>query len=213
MIKAVIFDFDGVLAESADIKTEAFAELFADYPDHVDEIVAYHKRNMGISRFVKFRYFYERILGKELLREEEVALGERFSRIVLEKILAAPLVPGTVDFLEGHHQKMLLFIASGTPQTELDGIVRARGLAKYFKEIHGSPRKKDEIINGILSDHDLRPEQTVFVGDAESDLKASQATGVYFVARTFLGQGDLSACPFQIRDLRGLDEAIKNLNG
>ncbi|GAF78578.1 unnamed protein product, partial [marine sediment metagenome] len=32
MIKAIIFDFDGVIVESSDIKTEAFRELFQDYP-------------------------------------------------------------------------------------------------------------------------------------------------------------------------------------
>ena len=61
MIKAIIFDFDGVLVESAEIKTEAFRQLFSSFPDKVHEIVEYHKRNMGISRYVKFRYFYENI--------------------------------------------------------------------------------------------------------------------------------------------------------
>ena len=50
MIKAIIFDFDGVLVESAEIKTKAFEMLFSDYPDTIDDIVQYHKKNMGISR-------------------------------------------------------------------------------------------------------------------------------------------------------------------
>ena len=58
MIKAIIFDFDGVLIESAAIKTEAFREVFSKWQDKVDEIVTYHNKNMGISRFVKFKYFY-----------------------------------------------------------------------------------------------------------------------------------------------------------
>ena len=32
--KAVIFDFDGVILESSNIKTEACLELFEDYPEH-----------------------------------------------------------------------------------------------------------------------------------------------------------------------------------
>ena len=38
MIKALIFDFDGVLAESVDVKTKAFLNLFKEYPQHLEEI-------------------------------------------------------------------------------------------------------------------------------------------------------------------------------
>jgi beta-phosphoglucomutase-like phosphatase (HAD superfamily) len=63
MIKAIIFDFDGVILESASIKTNAFAEVVRDYPrEQAEEFVQYHMSHMGISRHVKFRYFIEEIL-------------------------------------------------------------------------------------------------------------------------------------------------------
>ena len=55
--EAIFFDFDGVLVESVDIKTTAFARLYAGHGEPVaDAVVAYHRQNMGTSRFVKFRY-------------------------------------------------------------------------------------------------------------------------------------------------------------
>jgi len=46
MIKAIIFDFDGVLVESVDIKTKAFAGLFEHEGDSiVRRVVAYHIKN------------------------------------------------------------------------------------------------------------------------------------------------------------------------
>src|SRR5690606_22889470 len=42
---AVIFDFDGVILESVKVKTDAFKELFSDYPEHLEAIVAYHENN------------------------------------------------------------------------------------------------------------------------------------------------------------------------
>ena len=212
MIKAVIFDFDGVLVESAEIKTEAFGQLFSTYPDKVHEIVEYHKRNMGISRYVKFRYFYENILGKKLSHDEEIELGEKFSQIVLEKILKAPFVGGALDFLDKYHKKIPLFIASGTPDNELQYIVEERGISRYFKEIHGTPRKKPEIVLDILSRYSLNAPEVVFVGDAESDLKASRETSVRFIARISPGNDALLDCPQKIKDLYALGKMIEKIH-
>ena len=212
MIKAVIFDFDGVLVESAEIKTEAFGQLFSTYPYKVHEIVEYHKRNMGISRYVKFRYFYENILGKKLFHDEEMELGEKFSQIVLEKILKAPFVGGALDFLDKYHKKIPLFIASGTPDNELQYIVEERGISRYFKEIHGTPRKKPEIVLDILSRYSLNAPEVVFVGDAESDLKASRETSVRFIARISPGNDALLGCPQKIKDLYALGKMIEKIH-
>ena len=55
MIKAIIFDFDGVLVESLDIKTRAFAKLFGpEGPDMAKRVVDYHLQNGGVSRYEKF---------------------------------------------------------------------------------------------------------------------------------------------------------------
>ena len=52
MIEAIIFDFDGVILESADIKTNAFRTLFEkESPELINKIISYHFKNMGISRF------------------------------------------------------------------------------------------------------------------------------------------------------------------
>lgn len=212
MIKSVIFDFDGVLIESAEIKTEAFEQLFFSFSDKVHEIVEYHKKNMGISRYVKFRYFYENILGMELSRDEEMELGDKFSQIVLEKILKAPLVDGVLDFLDKYHKKFPLFIASGTPVDELQYIVGERGISRYFKEIHGTPRKKPEIVRYILSRYSLSALEVIFVGDAESDLKAARETGVHFCARIIPGYDDLKDCLIKVKDIYGLGKMIDKLN-
>ena len=55
MIKAIIFDFDGVIAESVNVKTEAFASLYEPYgKDVVNKVEQHHLANGGVSRFEKF---------------------------------------------------------------------------------------------------------------------------------------------------------------
>lgn len=213
MIKALIFDFDGVIIDSVDIKTKAFRKLFAQYPDKVDAIIDYHIHNMGVSRFVKFRHIYSNILNLSLSKDEELRLGEKFSELVLEEVLLAGFVAGAVEFLKQYHKKYLMYIASGTPQQELDLIVGKRGLRGYFRKIYGSPLTKEEIVMDILSQNNLEPKEVVFIGDAETDIRAAQDTGVNFIAQVNNSQHLLAGYKNKISGLHSLEDALKGYEG
>jgi phosphoglycolate phosphatase-like HAD superfamily hydrolase len=62
-------------------------------------------------------------------------------------------------------------------------IVERRGLRGSFREVHGAPREKPEILRDLLARLDLTPEQLLFIGDGMSDFKAARAVGTEFLAR------------------------------
>jgi phosphoglycolate phosphatase-like HAD superfamily hydrolase len=183
VIESIIFDFDGVIVESAEIKTQAFATLFANYPQHIEQIIAFHKANVGLSRFVKFRHIYTNLLEKNLSKAEEKQLGERFSTIVLKQIVTAPLVAGVQNFLVNNNSQLQFFIVSGTPQYELDYIMKERQIDQFFVEAIGSPTKKPAAISALIDRYNLSKDSVIMVGDGKSDQQAADATGVRFVAR------------------------------
>jgi len=184
MIKAIFFDFDGVIVESTDIKTEAFAKLFEREGENiVKEVVAYHINNMGVSRFDKFRYIYKEILHKELSDDKFDALCKKFASLVVSAVIRTPYVKGASEFLERESDAYTFFVVSATPQDEIVDIVRRRGLAGLFKFVYGAPLTKSEAVRKILKEEDISSRDTVYIGDAMSDYLAAKDNGVKFIAR------------------------------
>lgn len=182
-IKAVIFDFDGVILESAEIKTEAFLELFDEYPEHQDAILNHHIEHQGVTRYDKFRWIYKNLLKLEYNEKREKELGQNFSDLVFNKIMEADPVPGAIELLKKLEDEVPTFVASGTPDEELNSIIKGRSLTTYFDEVFGSNRTKEEIIKLIQETHGFTNSELLFIGDATSDYKAAKATDLHFVAR------------------------------
>jgi len=204
MLKLIILDFDGVIVESTDIKTEAFRKLFSSYPKHVDEIVEYHKKHAGVSRYEKFSHIYENILKQPLGKKKLAELGRRFSALVVEEIKACPLVPGALGFLKKYSKRVKLFIASSTPEGELRYLVKALGLQKYFRGVYGAPSKKSEIASRIIEEERVEKGEVLFVGDSAADRAEAVKVGIPFIGRLT----NLADCPFpdSVKTIRDLNE-------
>ncbi|GAB6094254.1 HAD hydrolase-like protein [Desulfatiferula olefinivorans] len=181
--QAFFFDFDGVVLDSVNIKTEAFAQMFRPYgPDVERAVVQYHLDNGGVSRFRKFEYYYRQLLHEDISPDRLDELGAEFSRIALNNVLKAPFIDGAIETLsEIRRQGLPAFVVSGTPEDEVRHIVRERNLEDYFIEVHGSPRKKHEIVQDIAVRFGFDLKRCLFVGDALTDYEASRICGTDFL--------------------------------
>ncbi|MDP1558635.1 MAG: HAD hydrolase-like protein [Nitrosomonas sp.] len=205
--QAIIFDFDGVVAESGKIKTQAFANLYHAYgEDVVAAVVQYHNQHGGMSRYRKFQYFQQHLLAKPALTvDEEKELDQRFSELVVEAVIASNAVPGANELIRQQAARIPLFVASGTPETELKVIVERRGLTPYFAEVRGAPTLKQTLIAEILFKHQLLADSVLMIGDALVDYESAHANGVAFLGRVY--PGDPNPFPAHVQvvpDLRAL---------
>lgn len=183
-IKVVVLDFDGVVLETVGIKAKAFKQLFFEYGEEaVAYIVRYHLLHGGISRFEKFKHFYNSYLGRTVSDQELQALNETFLELCFDKILAAPFVPGALEFISAAGRKWPLYIASGTPEDELHQILRHLKMDRLFKSAYGSPDKKKNLLERVLDLEAVAPEQALMVGDSMTDLEAASAVGMNFYGR------------------------------
>jgi beta-phosphoglucomutase len=186
--RVVVFDFDGVIVESTDVKDAAYRTLFSVHPKQLDEIMRLHFDHVGLSRYEQFRMIYEQILGLPFDDAERDRLDRAFSSLVVEAVVACPIVPGTTELLERLHETHALFVASATPEGELQEIVRRRGLAPYFRGVHGAPARKADILRRVLAETDAARSELLFVGDAPSDFAAASEVGVPFAGRLRAGR-------------------------
>ena len=208
-IRAIIFDFDGIIVESVDIKTQAFAELYQSYGDEiVQKVVAHHEANGGMSRYEKIQHYHNSYLGVSISSNDVETLASRFSQIVMDKVINAHYVDGALEFLESCKDKYEYFISTGTPQSEIESILIARNIRHYFKCVLGSPVKKVEHVRSILEEFGYSPREVVFVGDAPSDIEAAQANGLDFIGRYTTAE----QIKEQKRTIKSLFELEKTIN-
>jgi beta-phosphoglucomutase-like phosphatase (HAD superfamily) len=179
--QAFFFDFDGVLADSVEVKTRAFAKLFEPHgPEVVTRVVNHHRDHGGMTRVDKFRHYYHEYLGKNLSKKEMADLCQRFSELVVDEVVAAPEINGAGEFLQRWCGRLACFVISATPDEEIKEIVKRRGMEGYFKEVLGAPADKKKNLETLLSRYNLIPSRCCFFGDAESDYLAAHSCGVNF---------------------------------
>lgn len=208
--KALFFDFDGVLADSVGIKTDAFKVLFREYGDEVvGKVIEHHRLHGGISRVEKIRNAFEEIMNIPISTEEHSRLSLQYSKMVIDKVISADWIPGAQIFLEKYHTTLRTFVISGTPEDELELVLKKRDMDHYFDEILGSPTKKPMHIKNLLARYNLIPQQCVFIGDALTDFDAAAETGLHFIGI----QGDVDFVPGTVvlQDCTELAEALLSL--
>lgn len=179
----VFFDFDGVIVESGDIKTEAFMELYAEFGIQ-EAVKKHHLENQGVSRFDKFEWIAKYLLNEVYTAEKGAELSARFSALVKEKVIASPSVPGIAELILAlRRNSAFLVVASGTPEAELKEIMNKRGIDVHFDEIHGSPKSKASIVQSVMKAGAYPSGKCLFIGDASTDYDAARQEGLDFYAR------------------------------
>ena len=179
--QAFLFDFDGVIVDSVDVKTLAFARMFEPFgPEVVAKVVEHHRLHGGMNRMQKFLHYHKEFLHKSLDNMEMEDLCRQFSFLVMDEVISASEIPGAQAFLEKWYKEIPCFIVSATPQDELREIIERRGLMHYFRDVRGAPADKCKNLEDILSSYALQPESCLYFGDAYSDYEAARSFSVNF---------------------------------
>jgi len=141
----------------------------------------FHLKNGGLSRYVKFRYFFEKIRGEKISENGVVLWASRFSKVMKKELLNPTLfIEDTLNFIKKKHQDFEMHIVSGSDQSELRYICEQLDLTKYFISINGSPIPKKELVRNLLDKYSYNQTETVLIGDSINDYEAAITNGINF---------------------------------
>jgi phosphoglycolate phosphatase len=173
--KALFFDFDGVILDSAVIKTEAFCHVYCtEAPEKIAEVRTYQELRGGISRREKFEYFERNLFGRAVTETGLDHLCRAFSENISHAMLQADFVPGALETLSNICMKGSMHLISGMPELELITLLKARAIFGYFSSVAGSPKRKRVEFAKLLNDLGHRSREAVAIEDSLAEFQAVQ---------------------------------------
>jgi phosphoglycolate phosphatase-like HAD superfamily hydrolase len=184
--KTFIFDCDGVILNSNEIKTNCFKKILKKYNHNaVEEFINYHKENGGISRYIKLEYFLKNILPKYsnkyklkhdelnnlLLKYSYECINSLSNSDVTKNLKEIRKITGNIPWI----------VVSGGDQDELKKVFEYKNIYKYFNGgVYGSPDKKTDIIDREIKKGNINYPALMF-GDSKLDHEVSVIHEIDFI--------------------------------
>jgi HAD superfamily hydrolase (TIGR01549 family) len=190
--RVVLFDWDGTLIDSLEIKIQNASILFQEVLGFDPQTAAFaYRQHSGIPR----RELFEAICvenGMIQLREDIYQrLSQRFSAMNLASLTDKSLtnlvpVDTTVTLSALHKQGYPLYISSSAIAQEIHLVARLHNLEEYFQEILGSApgfNKGPQHVAYVMKQQNAIRQQIVFVGDEPTDITLGRSANVFVIAK------------------------------
>ncbi len=223
MIRAILFDFNGILVDDEPIHLEMFQRVLAEEGIELTA-AAYYERYLGFDDRGCFAAVLEGA-GEVPSVPRLMRLSARKAAYYQERIRGGgyPLFPGAFELVRAAAGAgLMLGVVSGALREEVEGALRQAGVADFFKALvtaddveRGKPdpegyRRALEALNGLppLPERLLHPHEVVAIEDSPAGLAAAAEVGLTTlgIAHTY-PVATLSSADAVVESLQGLDLA------
>jgi len=180
--KNIFWDFDGVIMDSMPVRNRGFELVLKEFPnEQVELLMQFHLKNGGLSRYVKFRHFFEEIRRGKITEEEINEWAQKFSGIMRKELVQpALLIKDSLNFIKENYKKFNMHVVSGSDGEELRYLSEKLEISRYFISIHGSPVPKKELVYNLLIKHEYKGDDTILIGDSINDYEAAEINDIDF---------------------------------
>lgn len=178
--KAIIFDFDGTIADTVDALVSIANRLAEEFgyipitPDELDLLKNLNSRE--IIKYSGISVFKIPFLVKKVKAE------------LKDKIAELKPIPGIKEVLIVLKKKGIrLGIITSNSQENVTEFLKSNNLDSIFDFIYSGVTifGKTTIINNVLKKQQINPEEVIYVGDETRDIEASQKANIKVIAVTW----------------------------
>lgn len=181
--KTIIFDFDGVVLDSASMKADAFAEVYAGESEMKRRLVReYADQNGGLSRRQTFASFEKQFFGRTADDATLDALCAAYGSLIDGKVQRTNFVRGASEAIRDLNGRCSMHVVSGAPEADVVRILRQRKMLSCFSSVAGAPKSKLDEFGRILREDGVSASSTLAIGDSLTEFEAARQLGIPFIA-------------------------------
>jgi HAD superfamily hydrolase (TIGR01509 family) len=199
-VRALIFDFDGLILDTESTEYQAIREVFAAHG--CDLSFSLWADVIGRPRgYFDFHAYLEQLSSAVI--DRELIRSRRRAR-VRELNLLQPVQPGVVDYLcKGREMSLKMGVASSSDRSWVCEHLERLGLLEHFEAVKcfedtGSHKPDPAPYQAVLDALEIRPGEAVAFEDSPNGVASAKAAGLFCVAvpngvtrRLCLDQADL----------------------
>lgn len=211
MIRALIFDFDGLILDTEKPDYDAWCAIYAEHGHEMplEQYLTIIGTSLDVAAFVPVEHLAELVETPFDRTEMEArARGERLALIDAQDAL-----PGVVEQIEAAKARGLkLAVASSSPLAWVARHMERLGLLHHFdvvvtKDDVASVKPAPDLFEAALAALGVGPEQAIVFEDSEHGVQAATEVGIFTVAvPNFLtAYSDLSAADMRLDSLASVD--------
>jgi len=179
-IKAVIFDCDGVLFDTALANRKFYDAVLASFgkPELTrEQFVNVHM--MTVTAAIKYLFPEKKEIEEVYTSLKNIGYARFIPYMKMEE--------GLVRLLETLKERGFIRGIATNRTNTMDQVLKDNDLESHFDIVVTAadvknPKPDPEQLNKIMAAHDLNPTEVIFIGDSEFDQKAARGAGTWFVA-------------------------------
>jgi HAD superfamily hydrolase (TIGR01509 family) len=193
-IRALVFDFDGLILDNETAEHQAWQEIYADYGTDLPTERWAEASGARAGTWNPYEQL-ERQLGELVDRS---LLSARVTQRSAEILASRSTLPGVSDFIESARRRdMRLGLASNRPRKWIEIHLGRLGLITHFDAVRGSEDvaqvKPDPALHlSVCGALEVAPDASIAIEDSPDGIRAAKSAGLYCVSIPNALTGNLS---------------------